>query len=146
LLRIRPFSPTDIPAVSEIVRTSLNEVYPSTLYLDIHRWWRAGFLVAELDGRPSGFLAGVLNAPQSARILMLAVQPEVRNLGIGTTLLNTFLRECAAHMVTAIELEVRKSNLHAIRFYERHAFRIAQDIPKFYTDGEDAWKMRRGLA
>ena len=131
--------------MSEIVHASLNEVYPASLYLDIHRWWRAGFLVADLDGRPAGFIAGVLNAPQSARILMLAVSPPVRNLGIGTTLLNTFLRGCTASSAATVELEVRKSNLQAIRFYERHSFQVAHDIPRFYTDGEDAWKMKRAL-
>ena len=145
MLRIRPFSPPDLPAVAEIVRTSLNENYPSNLFLDIHKWWRAGFLVAELNGLPAGFIAGVMNGPQSARVLMLAVAPPTRNLGIGAALLNTFLRECTGHLIGSIELEVRKSNTAAIRFYDRHGFQIAHEIPRFYTDGEDAWKMRRAI-
>ena len=131
--------------MSVIVRESLNEIYPTSLYLDIHRWWRAGFMVAELNGGATGFIAGVLNAPQSARILMLAVSPPARNLGIGTALLNAFLRECTASGAANIELEVRKSNVNAIRFYDRHGFAIRHDIPHFYTDGEDAWKMARSL-
>src|SRR5207245_1868235 len=54
--------PNDIPAIASIVRDALRENYPTSLYLDIHRWWRDGFLVAALDGHPVGFLAAVLGA------------------------------------------------------------------------------------
>ncbi|TMA00073.1 MAG: hypothetical protein E6J92_10305, partial [Methanobacteriota archaeon] len=47
-VRIRPFVPNDIPAVASIVREALRENYPTSLYLDIHRWWRDGFLIADL--------------------------------------------------------------------------------------------------
>jgi ribosomal-protein-alanine N-acetyltransferase len=146
LLRIRQFGPSDVPVIARIVRESLNEVYPTNLYLDIHRWWRSGFLVAEMDGRIAGFVAGILNSPKNARILMIAVPEEVRNLGIGTTLLRAFMAECTIVSVESVELEVRKTNLDAVRFYDRHGFHIAHDIPHFYTDGEDAFKMRRSIA
>lgn len=142
---IRPFAAGDVLPVSSIVRESLAEVYPTSLYLDIHRWWRGGFLIAEWDGVVAGFLAAVVNGTQGARILMLAVTPRLRSQGIGTALMNTFLRECTAASLLSVELEVRQSNVNAIRFYDRHGFSIKHDIPGFYTDGEAAWKMLRAL-
>ena len=68
VLALRPFAPNDIPAVAAIVRESLRENYPATIYVDIHKWWRDGFIVAEQDARIIGFIAGVSNAPQNARI------------------------------------------------------------------------------
>ncbi|HYY48441.1 MAG TPA: hypothetical protein VFA17_07130 [Thermoplasmata archaeon] len=51
-MRIRSFTPNDIPAIATVVRESLRENYPTSLYLDIHRWWREGFLIAELAKSP----------------------------------------------------------------------------------------------
>jgi ribosomal-protein-alanine N-acetyltransferase len=142
---IRPFVPNDLPAVASLVRESLRENYPSSLYLDIHRWWRDGFLVAVLDGQPIGFLAAVVSSEGQARVLMLAVSEAHRSKGIGTQLIQAFLRNAATRGLHKIELEVRVSNQDAIRFYERYGFRVLHVLPAFYTDGEDGYKMIRAM-
>lgn len=144
-LQIRPFIPNDIPAVATIVREALRENYPTSLYLDIHRWWRDGFLVADLDGHPVGFLAAVVSAEGQARILMFAVAAGFRDRGIGTQLMNAFIARCAERGMRRIELEVRKSNERGIRFYQRYTFEIGYLMPAFYTDGEDGYKMFKAL-
>jgi len=141
--RVRLFSPQDLPAVAAIVKDSLRENYPPSLYLDIHRWWRDGFLVAEEQGAVVGFQAAVVSAPQQARILMLAVYSPWRRRGIGSALMDAFMKECAMRGIHQVELEVRKSNASAIRFYTRYAFQITNLLPRFYTDGEDGYKMQR---
>src|SRR5881396_754291 len=130
-VRVRPFVPNDIPAVASIVREALRENYPTSLYLDIHRWWRDGFLVADLDGQ--------------ARILMFAVTSAFRKRGIGSQLMNAFVQVCAMRGIRQIELEVRISNGEAIAFYKRYGFEIAGVLERFYTDGEDGYKMVRRL-
>jgi len=144
-VRIRPFVPNDIPAVASIVREALRENYPTSLYLDIHRWWRDGFLVADLDGHPVGFLASVITADGQARILMFAVSAGFRRRGVGRAMMDAFLRACAMRGLKRIELEVRVSNTEAIQFYKRYGFEIAGALPRFYTDGEDGYKMLRHL-
>ena len=145
MLRVRQFAPQDVPSVAATVRDSLRENYPTSLYLDIHRWWCDGFLVAEEAGAVVGFVAAVVSAPQTARILMLAVYAPWRRRGIGSALMDAFLKECAMRGIRDIELEVRKSNEAAIRFYMRYGFEVTNLLPKFYTDGEDGFKMRRHL-
>ena len=144
-MRIRPFVPNDIPAIATIVREALRENYPTSLYLDIHRWWRDGFLVADLEGHPVGFVASVISADGQARVLMFAVSVGVRRRGIGTAMMNAFVQACGMRGLRRIELEVRVSNDEAIRFYKRYGFDIAQVLPRFYTDGEDGYKMVRHL-
>ncbi|HEX9341086.1 MAG TPA: GNAT family N-acetyltransferase [Thermoplasmata archaeon] len=144
-MRIRPFVPNDIPAVASIVREALRENYPTSLYLDIHRWWRDGFLVADLDGHPVGFLASVITADGQARVLMFAVSARFRRRGVGTAMMDAFLRACAMRGLKRIELEVRVSNAEAIQFYKRYGFEISAALPHFYTDGEDGYKMLRHL-
>lgn len=135
----------DIPAIATIVRDSLRENYPTSLYLDIHRWWRDGFLVADRDGHPVGFIAAVINADDQARILMFAVSAPFRRQGIGRQIMDAFVRACAMRGLRRIELEVRVSNDEALRFYKQYGFEKAGILPKFYTDGEDGFKMVRHL-
>ena len=142
-MRIRSFGPNDIPSVASIVREALRENYPTSLYLDIHRWWRDGFLVADLDGHPVGFLAAVISSDGQARILMFAVSSEFRRRGIGRQMMDAFVQTCGMRGLRRIELEVRISNEEAIRFYKHYGFEIAAVLPKFYTDGEDGFKMVR---
>jgi ribosomal-protein-alanine N-acetyltransferase len=144
-VQVRPFVPNDIPSIASIVREGLRENYPTSLYLDIHRWWREGFLVADLDGHPVGFLAAVISSDGQARILMFAVSTGLRRRGIGRQIMDDFLRACAMRGLRRIELEVRTSNEEAIRFYKRYGFELAGVLPKFYTDGEDGYKMLRHL-
>ena len=145
MFHVRQFAPTDVPVVAAIVKDALRENYPPSLYLDIHRWWRDGFLVADNGGSVLGFLAAVVSAPQVSRILMLAVYGPWRRHGIGSALMDAFLKECGMRGLNTIELEVRKSNEAAIQFYTRYGFQIANLLPRFYTDGEDGLKMRRHL-
>lgn len=144
-MQVRPFIPNDIPAVASIVREALRENYPTSLYLDIHRWWRDGFLVADLNGQPVGFLAAVISAEGQARVLMFAVAAGFRDRGIGTQLMNVFIGKSVERGIRRIELEVRKSNDGGIRFYQRYAFEIGYLMPSFYTDGEDGIKMFKAL-
>src|SRR2546429_261002 len=144
-VRIRPFVPNDIPAVASIVREALRENYPTSLYLDIHRWWRDGFLIADLDGHPVGFLAAVISSDGQARILMFAVSAGCRRRGFGRQVMDAFVPRCAIRGIRQIELEVRISNDEAIAFYKRYGFEIAGVLEKFYTDGEDGYKMFKRL-
>lgn len=140
-VRIRPFVPNDIPAIALLVREALRENYPTSLYLDIHRWWRDGFLVADAGGDPVGFLASVISGDGHARILMFAVSVASRRQGFGRQLMDAFVQVCGMRGLKRIELEVRVSNEEAIRFYKQHGFGIQGVLPKFYTDGEDGYKM-----
>lgn len=142
---VRLFLPNDVTAIVSIVREALKENYPTSIYFDLHRWWREGFLVADLNGHPVGFLAAVIPSDGMARILMLAVGTGLRNRGIGTKLMEAFLQNCAMRGLHRIELEVRISNMEAIRFYRRFGFSVLATLPRFYTDGEDGYKMARSM-
>lgn len=131
--------------MKEITEEALGENYPLSLFLDIQGAWPEGFIIVERDGLIIGFLAAVIPATRRARILMLAVREGTRNQGIGTSLMEEFTRRCRSRGIASQELEVRKSNAGAIRFYERLGFAIRYLLPRFYTDGEDGFKMWKSL-
>jgi ribosomal-protein-alanine N-acetyltransferase len=82
-----------------------------------------------------------MSSEVECRVLMLAVKKEHRNHGLGTMLLNRFLLEGANRGVHIVSLEVRASNLPAIRFYQRLGFIMTGRIPNYYSNGEDGYTL-----
>jgi ribosomal-protein-alanine N-acetyltransferase len=69
----------------------------------------------------------------------LAVRPEARRMGLGRILLKAALAEAAALGGRRATLEVRRSNLAAIRLYEAFGFRATGVRPAYYSNpAEDA--------
>ncbi len=145
MILVRPFSPTDMPWIMDIVRQSLGETYPPSLYLTVHNLWQEGFLVLQVDGVVAGFVAAVPSGERIARVLMLAVRPDRREMGYGQRLMAELYIKSIAKGYDTITLEVRKSNSDAISFYERQGFVVSGEIKSFYSNGEDAYKMSKTL-
>ena len=142
---IRRFSPSDIRPVMEIVRSSLGETYPPSLYLTLHNIWQDGFLVLEDGGRIVAFVAAVESEKRVARVLMLAVLPEYRGRSLGSMLMKELYARCIAGEIHTVKLEVRKSNGAAIAFYERQGFSVTGEMENFYVNGEGAFVMTKVL-
>ncbi len=72
-------------------------------------------------------------------ILNFAVELEWRRCGIGAALLSEALNWAQTFQATQAILEVRASNLAALRFYTSHKFEVVGRRPRYYTaPGEDA--------
>lgn len=54
-----------------------------------------------------------------AHLAILSVLPEVRNLGVGTALMNAVYEKLRLSNITALTLEVLCTNTDALRLYER---------------------------
>lgn len=141
----RQFVPTDIPSIVKIVQESLGENYPPSLYLTVHNLWSDGFLVILEDRKIVGFVAAVPSDSKVARVLMLAVLPQYRKRSYGKILMEELYENSIAKGMDSMILEVRKSNTRAISFYELQGFSVNGEIKKFYSNGEDAYKMMKVL-
>lgn len=74
----------------------------------------------------------------------LAVRPELRGRGLGTSLLDGVLDEAAKLGAPHATLEVRRSNAPARRLYERAGFELAGVRTSYYTNPiEDALILSR---
>lgn len=142
---VRSFVPGDTQAVASLVARSLGENYSPSLYMTVHNLWPDGFLVLEDERGIIGLVVSVVSAPRVARVLMLAVDPARRGRSGGSMLMEALYSSCIARGLDTVVLEVRKSNVKAKAFYERQGFRVTGEIERFYTNGEDAYKMSRPL-
>ena len=106
--------------------------------------------VGERDFRIVAY--GVLMlAPGEAQVLNLSVVPDARRQGMGRTLLRLFVDDARKASAEQIFLEVRTSNIPAIRLYEAEGFFPVARRIDYYPGAspnaprEDAIVMRRAL-
>jgi ribosomal protein S18 acetylase RimI-like enzyme len=79
------------------------------------------------------------------RLYSIATDPITRGRGVGRSLLQACEAAAVQRECSDMSLEVRVTNLPAITFYERHGFRVVEELPGFYEDGTDALRMRKRL-
>lgn len=91
--------------------------------------------VAIYNGAVAGY-AQILMVVDEATLMDIAVDPKLQGQGIGRLLLNDVISQSVEAGMSAIWLEVRKSNLAAIHLYEQHHF-VIQEIRKHYYPAAD---------
>lgn len=81
-----------------------------------------------------------------AEIYNIAVTPSAQKQGCGGVIFDGFIDICTGLGVSNVWLEVRESNLSALKFYQNKGFEMVQKRPSFYNDPpEDALVMRLAL-
>jgi len=75
-------------------------------------------------------------------VTTIAVEPDLRGKSLGELLLVALIEEAINRGAGYLSLEVRISNIVAIRLYEKYGFSIKGVRTKYYVDdGEDAYVM-----
>jgi len=145
---IRQYSPVDKEAIHKINQESLEISF--RYYFDLfHAKEPELFLVAEYQDKIIGFIMvknGInphLSRYPSGLIYAIAVASSYRSLGVGTQLVNAICEVLKKRQVLKFFLHVRCANHRAIKFYERLGFHVLKKIEKFYSWGEDAYRMQK---
>lgn len=103
------------------------------------------FIVRNIQGEAIAFIGSWMTA-EEVHISNLCVHPDYQGNGLASFLINE-LALSAANMARSIyTLEVRVSNVRAIKLYQRLGFHIIQQKIGYYLDNqEDAYVMLRQL-
>jgi [ribosomal protein S18]-alanine N-acetyltransferase len=97
-------------------------------------------------GEIAGFIIASLIAPE-AELESIAVAESAQRSGIGRRLMQALATELRGQGIAELHLEVRASNLPAIRFYESENFKQIGVRSRYYADPEeDAVLMTRHIA
>ena len=140
-MKIRTLEARDIDSVVAI-QSACPEIAQWTMwdYDRVARGEMSGWVcerVAAIEEVAAGKgVAGFLVARRIANdleILNFAVSPELRRCGAGALLLGAALDWGNSFRAEAAILEVRESNLAALRFYDRHGFHVMGRRPRYYT-------------
>jgi len=153
---VRKARKEDIPVIMYINRVSLPENYPEWFFEEHLERWGEAFYVAEILGKVVGYVMSRVEfgAPyvvegtivKKGHIVSVAVLEAYRRRGIGRRLMEHALRALKeVYDCKEVYLEVRVSNIPAIKLYEKLGFRKVRVIPMYYLDGEDAYLMAKPL-
>jgi ribosomal-protein-alanine N-acetyltransferase len=103
----------------------------------------AVYYCAVIGGRAVGY-GGMWQVLDEGHITNIAVHPEFRQSGLGSALMEVLLEEAKSRGLTALTLEVRRSNLSAQALYRKYGFSDGGMRKRYYADNnEDAiimWK------
>ena len=145
MIRIRRMTPEDAMQVVEIEQMCFSRPWSREALEKAAADPGALYLIAEDES--SGAVAGYMGAYlilEEADINQVAVTPAYRRRGVATQIMQDFMQKVKDLGITAVTLEVRKSNLEAIGLYEKMGF-VTEGIRKNFYDAptEDAcimWK------
>jgi [ribosomal protein S18]-alanine N-acetyltransferase len=138
ILSIRPIETRDLEFVMAI-QSACPEIAQWTTrdYANAVQGTMSGW-VAEEKSEVAGFIVA-RSAANELEILNFAVRPDTRHRGIGASLLREALAWGATFHAEKAFLEVRASNLAALRFYEHNRFEVTGRRPRYYSSPiEDA--------
>lgn len=99
----------------------------------------AVFRVIVCDGNTAGYIIADVE-DSTCHIISVAVLPEYRNRGLGSSLLSSALAECQRRGAKGASLEVMVDNMPAIKLYLKFGFKIVKFIRGYYGD-KDAYLM-----
>ncbi|NUO51724.1 MAG: GNAT family N-acetyltransferase [Polyangiaceae bacterium] len=92
-----------------------------------------------------GFLLAA-KAADELHVIDVVVAETARRRGIGRALVDAATRDAASQSFRLALLEVRRSNLAAIRLYRQAGFVGVRVRPKYYDSGEDGIEMAKEIA
>lgn len=95
--------------------------------------------VLEEEGKVIAY-AVVWKVFDEAILMSIAVRKDLWGRGYGKRLME-FLIEYFRGKASRFVLDVRRSNIRAIRLYQSVGFKIVSERKRYYSDGEDAFQM-----
>ena len=151
-VRIRKVKKSDIERVIEIERSwqHLSHWSVDSYYRLLNDTGFTSSFVAEAESESGetsilGFVIFHITG-NACEVYNIAVDSRHARSGIGKQLMTTVLRESRTRYASRILLEVRKSNIGAIRFYEGFGFKVAGERKNYYSNPvEDAFVMELSL-
>lgn len=96
----------------------------------------AFYVCAEIGGKAVGY-AGMWQIIDEGHITNIAVHPEYRCTGIGSALMEALLTAAGERGITALTLEVRRSNYEAQALYKKYGFTEGGMRKAYYADNKE---------
>ena len=143
-IRVRIAKSSDLDDIYELdMQTFAMPWSKEALSYDILENDDAFVIVAEYEGEFAGY-ADIWTVLDEADLNSIAVRVDFRRKGIGDAIMLAMTEMLSANGVATINLEVRVSNMPAIKLYKKYGFNECGVRPGYYLDnGEDALIMKR---
>lgn len=142
MVTIRQADSHDAKCLAKLEQVVFSDAWSETSVAETLKQHQASVFIAEEEKQIVGWLIFyyVLDEGEIARI---AVIPSKRNAGVAGRLFEHMRKYCLESGIRTVFLEVRKSNLPARAFYQKHGFTEDGIRKQYYCDPkEDAVLMQ----
>ena len=139
------FEKNELSAIAEIENLSINPPWSYKAICDFSEYNTNRIITAKIDGVVAGYItySVIIDEVQIANV---AVHPDFRRKGIAEKLLRFLIDEAKESNMFVITLEVRNSNIPAIKLYEKCDFSNVGVRKNYYKNPvEDAILMNLTL-
>lgn len=142
--------------ISFMTVEDLNKI-KNILQSDFDEFWDYGVLYNELISANSKYIvaktkdniivafAGIKIILDTAEIMNIVTKKSMRNLGIGSYMLENLISICKKNNIKLLNLEVKNTNSIAINLYKKYNFREVGLRKKYYDNKDDAILMSLNL-
>lgn len=141
--------------ISHMKLSNLEEI-SNNLEIDFDNFWNYNILKSELDNPNAKYIvaklydkivgfAGIIHVLDEADISNIVVHKNFRNKKIGSFLLKNLIELAHSLNIKTLNLEVRESNVSAIKLYEKFGFEICGIRKNYYNNTENAILMKKLL-
>ena len=142
-MEIADFSNEHLEAIVNIENESFSRPWTEDMFLSSAANGVINFKVAVENGETAGFCIFWIVGGET-EILNIAVAPKFRRRMLGKQLLDYICQSARQHKSHAVFLEVRQSNVPAIKLYASGGFEKIGIRKKYYID-EDAIVLRKNI-
>ena len=135
--------------ISKIERSDINDVFKiEELVHPLHHWSKESFYnelannlavyygIKSEENTLAGYI-GTWKIIDEAHITTLAVHPDYQKKQLAQALLVQTIEDCYQSMIKYITLEVRESNISAIKLYEKFLFESIGIRKHYYQDNNE---------
>ena len=138
MITIERMSEADVADIAELDKLCFSVPWSYNSFLAEVQNKIARYFVAKDNGKCIGY-CGFWVTYDSGDITNIAVHPDYRKQGIGSTLVSSMIQLARDEKLLSMNLEVRKSNIAAQKLYSKYGFEVKGVRKGYYSDNhEDA--------
>lgn len=134
----------DLNLIAETLETDFDNFWNYNVFKTELENGNSKYLVAKINNQIVGF-AGIIPIVDECEISNIVVHKDFRNQKIGSCLLQKLIDLTVSLNLKIINLEVRESNIFAIKLYEKFGFEVCGLRKKYYDNTQNAILMQKKL-
>ncbi|MBR3227852.1 MAG: ribosomal protein S18-alanine N-acetyltransferase [Erysipelotrichaceae bacterium] len=143
-MKIERMQVSDIRTVTELENILFKDPWPAKFFEEELANDYAAYYVMKENDEIIGY-AGMWRIFENCDLTNIAIRSDCQGKGYGEKLLRFMIGEAIRNECEFMHLEVRTSNIKAIRLYEKAGFIRTRIRKGYYGDGEDCIDMVKGL-
>lgn len=134
----------DLELISNNLETDFDNFWNYNVFRGELENGNSKYLIAKIQNQIVGF-AGIIPILDEADISNIVVHKDYRNQKIGSILLESLIGLANSLNLRELNLEVRESNIPAIKLYEKYNFKKCGLRKNYYNNSENAILMKKIL-